>query len=260
MRLFRPALSLAIAMVLSLAACTPHQGEKKYANDAAREAAARAGDGNEAYWLGMTACTDEPAAHHGRDTLKWLTLAARSHDQQDSGRAEHALANYYLARVPYDGGPDGEWTYDPGKTKGEVRFCTGTRRSAANDKIAEQYLKSCADKQFMASSICRETLGKLYVEQKKYAKAYKAFARIAAWHEDDMYGPQVHFDGPLYKIPSGKSRIYETDMKRIRPYMTEAARHLSRADTERMDAKARSDVRALNWRYTRNGVRGGVNK
>lgn len=260
MRLFNLCLSLALILGLSACAVSQPPQPKKYANDAARASAALAGDSHQAYLLGLTACTDEPSAHHGRDTLKWLTLAARSHDEQSSGIAQQALANYYLARFPYYGGPTQEWTYDPRKTRGEVRFCTGSRRSAANDARAEKYLKACAGKRFMAQTVCEENLGKLYLEQKKYAKAYKSFVKIAAWHENGIYDYGKYFPGRLSDLPPNKHDVYFTDMQRIHPQMQEAAKHLSRAETNRIDTQARNDVRASNWRYFRNDARGKVNK
>lgn len=256
MRLFTPV--LAIALILGLSACASQQSalNKKYASDADREAAARAGDGNAAYLIGWDACTDEPAANKGRETVKWLTRATRSNDWQTRLSAQQMLGLHYLARVNYAGGPDQEWTYDPRKTKGEVRFCTGSRRSAANDALAEKWLKACASKHYIAQNSCDENLGKLYYEQKKWAKAYKAFVYIAGWHENGSYDYGKFYDGRLSDLPANKGDIFVNDWKRVQPLMQEAAKHLSRAETDRIDAKVRSYVRAANWRYFRNIERG----
>ncbi len=160
----------------------------------------------------------------------------------------------------YDGGPDHEWTYDPRKTKGEVRFCTGSRRSAANDALAENWLKACASKHYIAQNTCDENLGKLYYDQKKWARAYKAFVYIAAWHENGSYGYGEFFDGRLSDLPPSKRDPLDLDWKRVKPLMQEAAKHLSRADTDRIDNKTRNEIRAANWRYFRNEARGRVNK
>lgn len=260
MRAFKPV--FALALILGLSACVSQQSalNKKYAGNAAREAAARAGDGNAAYLTGWDACTDEPAAHHGRDTVKWLTRAARSHDWQTRINAQQMLGLHYLARVNYAGGPDREWTYDPRQTKGEVRFCTGSRRSAANDVLAEKWLKACAAKHYIAQNTCDENLGKLYYEQKKWAKAYKAFVYIAAWHENGVYDYGKYFPGRLSDLPANKADLFFKDMKRIQPLMQEAARHLPRTITDQIDTKARNEVRASNWRDMRNWGRGTVNK
>lgn len=252
----------ALAFVLGLSACVSQQSAlpKKYANDAAREAAARAGDGDAAYAMGLNACGDEPAAHKGREAVKWFTQAAKSPDWQTRHRAMEMLGAHYLARISYAGGPDGEWTWDPRKTRGEVRFCTGSRRSAANDALAEKWLKACAAKHYIAQNMCDENLGKLYYEQKKWAKAYKAFVFIAAWHENGVFDYNTFYKGRLSDLPPNKDDIFAADMKRIQPLMQEAARHLSRAYTDRIDASARRDVRATIWRDMRNLNRGKVNK
>jgi hypothetical protein len=260
MRLFTPV--FALALILGLSACVSQHSapDKKYASNAAREAAARAGDGNAAYMIGWDACTDEPAAHRGRDTVKWLTRATRSHDWQTRINAQQMLGLHYLARVNYAGGPDREWTYDPRNTKGEVRFCTGSRHSAANDSLAEKWLKACASKHYIAQNTCDENLGKLYYDQKKWAKAYKAFVYIAAWHENGIYDYGKYFNGRLSDLPPGKGDILVADWKRVKPLMQEAASHLSRAETNRIDTQTRNEVRASNWRDTRNWGRGRVNK
>lgn len=260
MRAFKPV--FALALILGLSACVSQQSalNKKYASNAAREAAARAGDGNAAYLTGWDACTDEPAAHRGRDTVKWLTRATRSHDWQTRINAQQMLGLHYLARVNYAGGPDREWTYDPRQTKGEVRFCTGSRRSAANDVLAEKWLKACAAKHYIAQNTCDENLGKLYYEQKKWAKAYKAFVYIAAWHENGVYDYGKYFPGRLSDLPPNKRDPLYLDWKRAKPLMQEAAKHLPRAQTDRIDNRTRSEVRASIWRYFRNDAKGKVNK
>lgn len=259
MRLFTPV--FALALILGLSACVSQQSalNKKYTGNAAREAAARAGDANAAYLMGWDACTDEPAAQRGRDTVKWLTRATRSHDLQTRMNAQQMLGLHYLARVNYATGPDREWTYDPRKTKGEVRFCTGSRRSAANDALAEKWLKACASKHYIAQNTCDENLGKLYYEQKKWAKAYKSFVYIAAWHEDGIYDYGKYFNGRLSDLPPGKADIFMADWKRVKPLMQEAASHLSRTETNRIDTQTRNEIRAANWRDTRNWGRGKVN-
>ncbi|MDI1227466.1 MAG: hypothetical protein PSY14_07270 [bacterium] len=259
MRPFKPVLTLAIA--LALAACAPQQGAfKKYPNNAAREAAALAGDGYAAYDIGWDACLNEPAADQGRDTVKWLTRATRSHDWQARLNAQQMLGLHYIARVSYAGGPDHEWTYDPRKTKGEVRFCTGSRRSAANDALAEKWLAACASKHYIAQNGCDENLGKLYYDQKKWAKAYKAFVFIAGWHENGIFDYGTFYNGRLSDLPPNKSDIFMADWKRVKPLMQEAAKHLSRAETDRIDAQTRNEIRASIWRGFRNDGRGKVNK
>lgn len=252
----------AFALILGLSACAtqPSGHAKKYASNAEREAAARAGDGNAAYDIGWDACLKEPAAQQGRETVKWLTRAARSGDWQTRLNAQQMLGLHYLARVNYHGGPDQEWTYDPRKTKGEVRFCTGSRRSAANDALAEKWLKACAAKHYIAQNSCDENLGKLYYDQKKWAKAYKAFVFIAAWHENGIYEYGRYFDGRLSDLPPSKRDPLDRDWKRVKPLLQEAARHLTRAETDRIDAKVRSYVRASNWRWDRELGRGKVNR
>lgn len=255
MQAFKPVLIL--ALMLGLAGCGAQQStqSKKYASNADREAAARAGDGYAAYDIGWDACLKEPAAQQGRDTVKWLTQATRSHDYQTRLNAQQMLGLHYLARVNYNSGPDQEWTYDPRKTKGEVRFCTGSRRSAANDALAEKWLKACAAEHFISQNACDENLGKLYYDQKKWAKAYKAFVFIAAWHENGIYEYGKYFEGRLSDLPPSKRDPLDRDWKRVKPLMQEAAKHLPRPETNRIDNKARSEVRASNWRGFRNDAR-----
>lgn len=260
MRLFTPV--FALALILGLSACVSQQSalNKKYPDNAARDAAALAGDGYAAYDIGWDACRNEPAAQQGRDTVKWLTRATRSRDLQTRLNAQQMLGLHYLARAPYEGGPDQEWTYDPRKTKGEVRFCTGSRRSEANDALAEKWLSACASKHYIAQNACDENLGKLYYDQKKWAKAYEAFVFIAAWHENDIFEYGKFYDGRLSDVPRKKQRLFEGDWKRVKPLMQEAAKHLTRTETDRIDNKARREVRATNARYWRNDARGKVNK
>ncbi len=250
-------LLLAITLTASLAACQSNVSKpwKTYSGAAELRAAAEAGDANAAYFLGDDYCTDEPAGDHGRETVKWLTRGTKANDLQMRLWAEQELGNFYLARFNYR-----QFSFNPNKDAGEKRYCTGSRRSAQNDVLAEKHLRACSAAHFIGANYCDENLGKLYIQKKKYAEAYEVFSYTAAWHEDSTFDYGTYYNGPLSSLPSDKNAMMFDDWKLVKPYMQQAAKHLTAQQRARYDAQARTYVRRENARYWGMEARKKLNK
>ena len=248
---------IALALLVPLASCHPValKPSKIFASEAARRAAAEAGDSLAAFAIGDEYCSDEPAADHGRETLKWFLTATKGADPDGRVWGYQGLGNFYLARFG-----NRQSSFDPRHDAGEKRYCTGSRRSAKNDVLAEKYLRACARVHWVAAADCDENLGKLYFSQKKYAKAYEAFSYGAAAHENESYAYRKYFAGQLSDLPVDKQQALAGGWRNMKPYMQAAARHLTAAQKARFDAQSRTFLRRENARLDAREERSKVNR